>query len=289
MKKIPEEAFTKSLRTSFRENLEQAKLKLACMKENFEYREWFEGFLEWYARTPAGDKVWPGGEFQRFGLVGLRFLIGHPQWREILDIINPHKNVSTCSSAVVASILPQLFYAHAVEIIEVGKISHFEGGTTRPIRAINDKGLKPGERLYKVDLTKKKTQIMREFEGYLDRAYLSNAEAWTPDTTRDRAEAWGYLDIWNLRKKRKTFPEIARALHITTEAAKKGFDRACELTQHKKYDRETLKKLLQAVRKTEVGTPCDDCPKKEKNCTTLCPDMLQLVTQDYTPLREKLS
>ena len=273
------------LQASFRENLETAKLKLALLKENFEYREWFDGFLEWHARTPADDKVWPGGEFARFGLVGLRFLIGAPQWRTTLDIINPHKGINTCSSAVVKNILPRLFYAHAVERIVVGKDCPPEGAVTRPIRAITDKGLKPGERLYKVDLTKKKTQIMREFEGYLDRAYLENV---IPDMTRDRAKGWGYLEIWNLRKKRKTFPEIARALNITPEAARKGFDRACEETQGKKYDHETLKKLLQGVRKTEIKQTCETCPKR-KGCDTLCPDMLFLADQEYASIREKLA
>lgn len=284
--------FKKNLQTSFSENFETSKLKLALLKENFEYRDFFIEFLKSDKKhREDNDGIWPVKDFKRFGLVGLRFFMGDSTWKydEMIDLINPQKDVRTLSDKSIANILPQLFYDHAIEQIEIGKLSHIEGGYHRSIGIVNQEGLKPWERLYKVDLRKKKTQIIKEFKGYLDRTYLINPEilTWFPNNKRERKETWVHLKVWQLRRERKTFLEISKALKITQEVAKKSFYRAYELTQRRKYYPEAFRKEIWYVKKTGIKQTCDTCPLRD-GCKELCPDVLRYVNQDETPLREKI-
>ena len=225
--------------------------------------------------------------FERFGLVWLRRYIGHPNWKEILDLINPHKDVTE------SPFLTRLFYSHAVTNIEAGnKIVH-EWGIQQPIKVINAMGLKPGERLFKVDLTKKKSQIKKEFSEYLDRAFLTRAEDanWSPDNRREREEAWRHLAVWKLRRKRKSFSDIAKDQKISQAAAKKCFYRAFELIHGEPYDPVLFKRDYWEIRQEEIGKQCKTCPNHPDNggdCGELCPDMLAYVDQDELYQREKL-
>lgn len=267
-KKANEDAFGKSLRNSFRENLEQSKLRLALLKRNFEYQKFFSAFLDCYKEhRKVHDGVWPGKDFAKFGLVCLRFFVGHPQYREIIDLVNPQKDISACSNNLVADVLPRLFYDHAVELIEVGKISHLEeGGTLSRIWVVNERGLKPWERLYKVNLSKKKTQIMKEFEGYLERAYLKNAEdsTWSPNRKRNRDEAWVQLEVWDLwsdagRKPwQRTFRAISREVGRKESTVKSQWYRAYELINGEPYD--PISKYSTEEKRAEADQLCAQCP-----------------------------
>lgn len=269
-KKVNEDALEKSLRNSFRENLKQSELKLALLKRNPEYQKFFSAFLDSYKKhREAHDGVWPGKDFAKFGLVGLRFLINHPAYRhdEIIDLVNPQKDINTASKKLVTDILPRLFYDHAVELIEVGKIRHFEeGGHLRPIWIVNERGLKPWERIYKVDLSKKRTQILKEFEGYLERAYLKNAEdsTWSPNNKRDRKEAWFQLKVWDLwyeagRKPwQRTFRAISKEVGRKESTVKSQWYRAYELINGKPYD--PISKYRTEEKRAEADKFCAQCP-----------------------------
>ena len=144
----------------FQDDLEWSKLKLALIKENFAYREFFEQFKEYELQSERG--VWPGFEFSNFGLVGLRYFVGHPQYRAIRDLCDPLKDISAFPEELIESVLPRLFYQNAVKQLVVK--SHpvkveFEGYSSQPIENISRKGLNPYERIYKIDLRKKKSQI----------------------------------------------------------------------------------------------------------------------------------
>ena len=286
MGKSNEERFKENLHQSFRENIEQAKLKLALLKENFEYREWFDHFLEWQAGEGWKKEAWPGYMFKRFGLVGLRFFLGHPNRKDVMDLINPRKDM------IESPHLTRLFYDHAVTLIEVGNEDHHEGGWGQPIRVVNERGLKPGERLFKIDLKKKKSQIMKEVSEYLDRAYMrrTSESDWTPDNSRDREEAWQHLAVWKLRRQRKSFSEIATDRNITKDAAKKSFYRAFELICGNRFDPVLFKRDYWEIRQADIGKQCKTCPNHPDNggdCNELCPDMLAFVNQDNQYQREK--
>jgi hypothetical protein len=269
--------------------LSNAELRLALLKENFEYQDFFVKFLKWEKEAPAGH--WPGLGFNDFGLFGLRFLRGLPpslsSYEKALDLINPQKEIFF-PEEFIAKMLPKLFFDPAIEMIEIkgSNPSNFEESRViKPIEAIERLGLKPWERIYKVDLRKKKTQIMIEFERCLDNAYLNNLKILY--NKRDRSETLIHLEVWKLRKKRKNFSQIAKALNITLDAAKKSFYRAYELTQGKSYNPEVLKKEVWRVKKTDIKQTCDTCSKRNE-CEILCPDVLRYIDQDQIKRRKKL-
>ena len=300
------------------EKVKEAKLRLALLKENFEYRDFFSGFLEWYKNRSKGEPLpvlgfdnfelmrlrrWPVLGFNKFGLTGLRRFISHPLYHydKIIELINPQIEIYTSPDALIERILPRLFDDHAVEIIMVQDAEHLldvadglqvsglaVAAHGRPISHIERKGLNPWERLYKVDLTKKKSQILKEFKAYLEAACASSKNSdWAPYKKRQREETWKHLGVWKLRRKRKTFTEISNELGVTLDAAKKSFYRAYELTQWKRYDPEALKKEVWYVKKDDIRMTCDACQQRE-SCTELCPDVLKYVNQDSVMLREKI-
>lgn len=282
MSKSREERYDDNLRGAFKESLDNAKLKLALIKENFDYQEFFKSFLDAYQNRERG--VWPVMGFYRFGLAGIRRFIAHPQkgiFEEIVNLVNPDNDMNTVSDKTISEILPRLFYAHAVELIDTGETPPQEAGVMRPVKALNK--VEPFERIYKIDLRKKPAQILKEVEGYLDRAHIANRGVWIPDNSRARKEAWTHLKVWRLRKEKKSFSEIARALHMTTAAAKKSFYRACELTQGRRYAPEMLKREIWhsgKYEKEDIKVTCDICPQRA-TCKTLCPGVLRYISQDY--------
>ena len=276
----------------FQEDLKWAKLKLALIKENFAYREFFKQFKEYELQSEPG--VWPGLGFNNFGLVGLRYFVGHPQYFEIRDLCDPLKDINAFPEKLIKSVLPRLFYQNAVNSLEVkGQPAevNFEGYRSQPIENIARKGLNLYERIYKIDLRKKKSQILKELERYLDGAYSRKEESetfddkdklyysWIAEKQRYREEGWNHLEVWKLRKQKKSFPVIAEILKISEDAAKKAFYRAYELTQKKRYDPQALRREIWLIRKEEIKRTCDACPERQ-TCITLCPDVLEFVNQD---------
>lgn len=273
------------------EKIEETKIRLAVLKENFEYQDFFDQFMKWIKEADKG--VWPGLGFNKYGLFGLRYLIVSPAYKrdQVYDLINPRTEIESFPEKMLRSILPRLFYEPAVKLIEVkGKENYdlSELGTGIPMWVIDKKGLKSSERIYIVDLSRKKKEIMAEFEGYLDRAFSKDIEKdWKPYKKRNRKETWIHLQTWRLRRQRKDFLEIAKSLDITVDAAKKSFYRAYELTQGKKYDPDALRKEIWRVKINEIKITCDTCLKR-KDCDVLCPDILRYVDQDQASLREKI-
>ncbi len=272
------------------EPVEEAKIRLAVLKENFEYQDFYDQFMQWIKETPEG--VWPGLGFNRFGLFGLRYLIVSPAYKreQIYELISPWSEIESLPEKMLKNILPRLFYEPAVILMELGNENHLVEGKSSPIWIINERGLKSWERLYKVDLTRKKSLILKEFEGYIEQAFSNNTEKsnWLPYKKRNRKETWVHLQSWKLRRQRKNFSEISKILGVTIDAAKKSFYRAYELTQDKIYDPGFLKKEIWRVKKTAIKKTCDTCPDK-KTCDTLCPDVLRYVDQDIIiNSREKL-
>lgn len=164
-------------------------------------------------------------------------------------------------------------------------------------------GLRSHERVLLVDLRKKKVQLLKEFEAFLDavefsRKYSNKPEwierysTWKPDTTRARAEAWQHLKVWKLHRLKKGFPDISREMGINPERAKKSFYRAYELIEGHKYDPIIFRKLYRKIGKEDISRTCGKCSDSiRKACGatgTLCPEVLAFVSQDYVRLQEKL-
>jgi len=168
-----------------------------------------------------------------------------------------------------------------------------EGQTRIPIERIPE-ALAPSDRILKIDLSRKRGELIEEFKRFLDRAsyfrtaedcpapWKNNYDEWAPDNSRLRAEAWKALAVWRLRRKRKTYPEIAAALDLTVSAAKMAFRRAHELVEGAPYDPEARP---DEIRLGELRKTCDSCPIRA-TCTEPCPDVLHFLEQDQVNQRE---
>lgn len=283
----------------FEEDLKWAKLKLALIKENFAYRKFFKEFLIWERQTEP--RFGPVPNFNDYGLVGFNPFPGYPEYPIFRNLCDPIKDINGFPEKVIESILPRLFYQNAVSCVQVKNQPTsivFEGHCLTPIENVLAEGLNPYERIYKIDLRKKKSQILKEIERYLDGAYSKKEQSetfnekdrsyysWIAEKQRYRTEAWKHLEVWTLRKKRESFTAIAAGLDISVDVAKKSFARAYELTQRRQYDPDLYRREAWTLKRNELARTCETCPDRD-TCTELCPGMLAFVDQDQTRQREK--
>ena len=265
----------------FKFDLDTARLKLALLKENFEYRAFYEKFIK---SIDDLSFSFPAYYFEKFGLPGVRFTFGGPYYNDVLELLDPYKEVKL-DSKKEDNILSKVFYYPAVMQVEFNA-PYIEGIASRTFESIERKKTKPHERIFIADLRKKKKQILREFSEFIDAAY--NQSDLKPDMSRFRAEAWTHLEVWKLRRKRLSFSNIAEQLKLTEDNARKSFYRAYELTQGRKYDPEMLRKQVWLVKKGELKKICDNCPDRD-TCMILCPEALAYVNQDQlSSTKEKL-
>ena len=152
--------------------------------------------------------------------------------------------------------------------------------------------LEPSERLLKVDISRRKSELIAEFTTFLDRVKAhrdafsagkkmsaeANYAQWEQDNSRYREECWQHLEVWKMRRQRKSFDTIAKEQKMKVPAAKKSFARAFELIEERKYDPALFKKYKE-VKIVELKNICDNCHERT-TCTEECPDALQYSGQD---------
>ena len=163
-----------------------------------------------------------------------------------------------------------------------------------------DLPLKPSERLLKVDLSRKRSELLAEFTHFLDAVdyfrqsddvspnFTENYKEWNPDRTRFVKEAWRHLEVWQLRRQRQPFFEISRITGLSVDTAKKSFARAYELIEGRQYNPEGYRELYKEIITPELKKTCATCSERD-TCSDLCPDVLAFIDQDYTSLHERLT
>ena len=189
--------------------------------------------------------------------------------------------------------LPAISQVKGGSIEEIPLEHHF----ITPFSSIERNEMRPSERLLRVDLSRKRGELLKEFELFLDsvealrntadipETWKLNYAIWEPDNSRFRSEAWQALEVWRLRRKRKTYQEIHDLLNIEVSTAKMAFKRAYELIEGKPYSPEAFKRDNLQVSVSELERTCFNCPIKN-TCVELCPDMLRYVEQDTVSQRE---
>jgi hypothetical protein len=322
---------------SLEDDIETAKLKLALLKENFEYRAFFDELkievdelknnlekenLNSF-KFPSGKPAKPEKsdldeklfsfacnyvchifELNPSGLLSLnrnRIL----SFSDLMFLFDPkNEDFSALDPEVLNKILSKLFYERGVIAIRPVKENSpisFDYPVYKLAKNFESLDLEPHERLLKIDLRKQKSDLMNEISVLLDIFWkdqevfreskkddLKDFENWKADRMRKRKETWTHLRVWKLKKKRMRFPEIAKELGLTEDNARKSYYRAYELTQGKKYDKDTAKKKFRSVKKSELIKICNTCDQR-KNCETLCPEVLRYIDQDTLKrLKEKL-
>jgi hypothetical protein len=162
--------------------------------------------------------------------------------------------------------------------------------------------LKPSQRILVVDLSRKKEDIEGDFKAFLKQSDVNRAHAeelfndswadnyaqWSREKCRKRSEAWHQLKVWRMRKERIPFSEIARAMEITQDAAKKAFYKAYERTQGRKYEPDRYRKDGQKINTWDLTKTCQRCPDR-RNCSELCPEIMRYADQDRVGSKDMIS
>jgi len=310
-----------------------AEIKLALLKENFVYQEFFrelnkdpsyicqeirkpnESKDEHYERVcqmEDAEKPFFGGYNKKFG-VNDKFFVDMQNFeislKELLTLLDPKKEISEISSRKLLGMLPMLFIIPGIrEIHTAQKIARYgenvQDGWTL---------LRPYERLLFIDLRKRKSQLIKDFKDFVEHE-LSLKKAtnelretwkkvddtfsyllWEPENDRQREEAWSQLQVWRLRKQRKSFWWISKELGISEDLAKKRFYSAYEKILGEKYDPEYYRTTILTIKKADLLKTCDDC--QDKKCLALlttkeewdpCPEILVYINQDQVSLKEKI-
>lgn len=124
-------------------------------------------------------------------------------------------------------------------------------------------------------------KISREVIHYLIDMHLNNSAKLEPQKHkgRFRGEQIQALQVWEERRLRKPFNQIAKELGIKEPAAKKAFYKAYELIYGKKYDPADYEKP--EIKKEYLKKFCNTCMEKSTcNCKVPCPDVVKFVDQD---------
>lgn len=115
-------------------------------------------------------------------------------------------------------------------------------------------------------------------DQYLDRYGLK------PDT-RFRTEQTEALRVWEERRLRKPFSQIARELNCNMPTVKKRFYRAYQLIYGREYNPANYEKP--EIKKKYLEKTCATCNEKSA-CKDLCPDVFNYVNQDTKPYQREL-
>jgi antitoxin component YwqK of YwqJK toxin-antitoxin module len=166
--------------------------------------------------------------------------------------------------------LPSLFVRPAIiELFKVQKLARYGEPVTKTWDI-----LEPYERLIKIDLRKRKSELLNEFQNYIEHEIGIQEAAkqfwpkdlqlsyllWEPENERQRKEAWIQLEVWKLRKQYKCYPEIAMILKLKKNTAKKSFYKAYERIYGKPYSNSTFKDIVRQQLDQQIKTE----PNKDK-------------------------
>ncbi len=286
-----------------RRDHESAELKLSLLKENFDFRDSFD-LLEKDPYSICPELRRPDeslgkycgrlgnllhnhipffGNFgEAFGFLGINehFMLktqaaGIPL-AEVLDLLNPNKDLSAIISVKLKNMLPGLFIPKGIQEIPMAEKIVTWAWQSRETQEWTK--LRPYERLLKIDLRRRKTELLQEFSAFLEaekqfkeslgsveskdatKVYFSGGYSrWDFNTSRQRKETREQLAVWNLRKQNISYKEIAKQLNMIEDPTRKRFYAAWRKTQGYPYDKEDFKKIIHSARKEVVPNPCENC------------------------------
>jgi len=291
-------------------------LRLAILKENAAYRAFWEKHggneaVSAYAQIYLSDnpdlqaqkvpsKIRELADVFNDGLHTFGILIKSKHTgSDLLQILDPFNEE-------LPEYLPLTFWRE----VPVAQVVNFEMSGLIEFDYFIDKSqvdiLEPSERLLVIDVSCRKDKILREVKRFIDSVketrdiahlmpdekYKENYSMWQPDVSRRREETWNHLQVWRLRRQRKSYLQIYRETGIKVNAAKKAFARAYELIEGRRYTPDHFKDIYKEIQAPELIRTCVTCPDHPSNggsCNELCPDVLAFVDQDYGSLFGRLT
>lgn len=258
-----------------------AKLKLALLKENFNYQKFYDTFRKdpysflsidprpEHASSNRPTSAMPrfirstvGNDFQHYcGAFGLNprseiilWLIGWPL-DDFVKLFDPDCEDPQVQSLDLENALPFFFDAAGIRSLLPAydhQLTYQKDG------ASNSPPLHPYEHILLVDMRKRDTQLKAEFQKYLSSqrkihaggnrkgfTYKSDEtyREWTPENDREKRAVWKQLEVWKLRKRSIGFKQISRQMGLTEDHTKKLFYRAFALIMGDSYRKEFWKQI----------------------------------------------
>lgn len=277
--------------SNFVDDFESAKLKLALLKENFEYQIFFEKLkndpyktcpelkrpdekedIDYFVRQLDQIKRRSplcNGDANPFDDICRLISIAQRDFslNETLDILDPNKEL-TEESTNLFDLMSFLF--HDNRVYELTRIDEKMVRYGLPKNGCQK--LKPYQRLILIDLRMKKSQLRDEFGAFIDKELedkriIEKFKAQYPEEFNKFKQKYdfGYhlwehdksrkrKETWKLRKQ-LSMDDVAIRLGIPLDSAKKSFYKAYERTQNKKYDKNNWKRIIRKVCESEVRTP----------------------------------
>ncbi len=275
-------------------DFEENRLRLALLKENFQYKDFFDEIRDKLTAESARDKL---RDILK-NRYGIRVSLLSEHYADVLSLLDPRHDIDDVPLPVQKRFLPVLFNEPAVRLVPVNNEQAKEynalaypvdakkydqlaaDGFWKMYAVFCPSRMQAHERLLKVDLSKKRSDIEAEFGRFLDTVAVDG------DRRRFRNEAWKHLAVWKLYRERRSFKAVAELMKEKQSTVSMRYYRAIELTQGKKYDPAEMKKAFARVRKSELKLTCAACPKRG-TCKTLCPELLRYVDQDTVRRRER--
>lgn len=263
-----------------RREVDSSKLKLEFLKENHEYQQKFEELRDY----PFSKKIPIFFDFivNKFGL-NKKFLQKAQSFKfsftEIDALLEPIKEPNKAFSRKLINMLPILFTQDGIEeLFKIRKLARWEEYKNRDWNYLN-----PSERILKIDLRKRKSELIKELRNYIERELSLQKAAkqvweidqplsyllWEPENERQRKEAWSQLKVWKLRKQYINFNQIAIKLKIKKDTAKKRFYKAYERIYRKPFDKSKFKDVVLQNLEQHIKTGSDSVEKQKSTIYTL--------------------
>lgn len=256
--------------------MENTLLRIAILKENFDFRNYFPKFKSReLSRTLTTWQVedWSFEKIESWGLVGLKNFVGMPFYAELLDALDPE--ISALPDPQISKFFPLLF-ARSAPVLPL----YFDARATRTapyklVLAASPVTLEAHERAIVINVADSSfDDILDSFKNWLRKEKRS--------LSRQRSETHRHLAIWKMRRQRIPYSQIASLQKISIDAVKKSFRRAWALTQGRSYDPESFARAVNLG----VTRQCDTCTDRP-TCRELCPDMAKQLAAIEGKSREK--
>ena len=243
----------------------EALRRLILLRENAEYREFFDKYGKLYkdaremiaAAYLAKDhpKIGEGMAFLMEFKQSLRDLFGVNASSDLLDhyfhLLDPNQKIGAIKGAEYELAIERMFWEPP--ITQVWPLKNMDSTSVYPPECLTialrgSRWIGPNERILRVDLRADKTTLMERFRAYLDYVEMVKAsdpgkfDAWWPDQTREKKRYKRDVDIWRLHCEGMSSAEIGRRLQIPRRTVLDAFHKKYEEVEGKPFKRGTFRR-----------------------------------------------
>ena len=242
----------------------EALRRLILLRENAEYREFFDEYGKLYKE--AGEMMgaaYFAKDQQKFGQAAdflmafsqsLHDLFGVNASGFLLDrhfhLLDPNQKIGAIKGAEYELAIERMFWEPPItQVWPPQKINSTSAYPSECLTiAYPKKWIRPNERVLLVDLRADRTTLIERFRAYLDYVEMVKAsdpgkfDAWWPDQTREKKRYKRDVDIWRLHCEGMSSAEIGRRLQIPRRTVLDAFHKKYEEVEGKPFKRGTFRR-----------------------------------------------